>query len=84
MKSLLKSQNEFTLPTTFTTRFPVEVQAGLTQNRQHPNAPYLIESEIYQNAGQIRGTLYSIVEFDLKFLPVSVTAYSQTSTLRSR
>ena len=25
-----------------------------------------------------------IVEFDLKFLPVPVTAYSQTSTLRSR
>jgi hypothetical protein len=32
----------------------------------------------------IRATLYSIVEFDLKFLPVPVTAYSQTSTLRSR
>jgi hypothetical protein len=30
----------------------------------------------------IRATLYSIVEFDLKFLPVPVTAYSQTSTSR--
>jgi hypothetical protein len=31
-----------------------------------------------------RAILYPIVEFDLKFLPVLVTAYSQTSTLRSR
>jgi hypothetical protein len=32
----------------------------------------------------IRAILCSIVEFDLKFLPVPVTAYSQASTLRSR
>ena len=38
---------------------------------------------IYGKQLPIRGTLYSIVEFDLKFLPVPVTAYSQTSTLRS-
>jgi hypothetical protein len=31
-----------------------------------------------------RAKLNSIVEFDLKFLPVPVTAYTQTSTLRSR
>ena len=31
---------------------------------------------------RIRATLYPIVEFDLKFLPVPVTAYSQTSTSR--
>jgi hypothetical protein len=38
----------------------------------------------FLGARQIRATLNSIVEFDLKFLPVPVTAYSQTSTLRSR
>ncbi len=41
-------------------------------------------SDAMQFHFRIRATLYSIVEFDLKFLPVPVTAYSQTSTLRSR
>jgi len=44
----------------------------------------LPQPQSFRDRIQIRATLNLIVEFDLKFLPVPVTAYSQTSTLRSR
>jgi hypothetical protein len=67
-------------------RRPVRGGPGLARfsSATPPTRKFITGSRILRPVCQIRGTLYSIVEFDLKFLPVPVTAYSQTSTLRSR